>query len=78
MDNLAATVIVTALPAMALSFGVQAVDVNIGITACVLTLAVFIPASEWAAERFGHRRVFMAALAVFTAALVLCAASQAL
>lgn len=78
MDNLDATVIVTALPAMALSFGVQAVDVNIGITAYVLTLAVFIPASGWAAERFGHRRVFMAALAVFTAASVLCAASQAL
>jgi EmrB/QacA subfamily drug resistance transporter len=78
MDNLDATVIVTALPAMALSFGVQAVDLNVGITAYVLTLAVFIPASGWVAERFGHRRVFMAALVLFTLASVLCAASQAL
>lgn len=78
MDNLDATVIVTALPAMARSFGVGAVDVNVGITVYVLTLAVFIPASGWVAERFGHRRVFMAALVIFTLASVLCASAQTL
>nr|WP_276583346.1 MFS transporter [Pseudomonas sp. RIT-PI-S] len=78
MDNLDATVIVTALPAMARSFGVEAVDLNVGITTYVLTLAVFIPASGWVAERFGHRRVFMAALLLFTLASVLCASCQAL
>lgn len=78
MDNLDATVIVTALPAMARSFGVGPVDVNVGITTYVLTLAVFIPASGWMAERFGHRRVFMGALLLFTLASVLCAGSQTL
>jgi EmrB/QacA subfamily drug resistance transporter len=78
MDNLDATVIVTALPAMARSFGVEAVDLNVGITAYVLTLAVFIPASGWVAERFGHRRVFMGALLLFTLASVLCASCQTL
>jgi len=78
MENLDATVIVTALPDMAHSFGAAAVDLNIGITAYVLALAVFIPGSGWAAERWGHRRVFMAALAVFTLASVLCAVSQTL
>lgn len=78
MDNLDATVIVTALPAMARSFGVGAVDVNVGITVYVLTLAVFIPASGWVAERFGHRRVFMSALVIFTLASVLCASAQTL
>jgi MFS family permease len=38
MENLDATVINTALPAMAASFGVQPVDLNIGITAYLLTL----------------------------------------
>ncbi|MFF7706138.1 MFS transporter [Pseudomonas sp. NPDC007930] len=78
MENLDATVIVTALPDMAASFGVAAVDLNVGITAYVLTLAVFIPASGWIAERFGHRRVFMAALLTFTVASMLCGVAQSL
>jgi EmrB/QacA subfamily drug resistance transporter len=78
MENLDATVIVTALPDMARSFNATAVDLNIGITAYVLTLAVFIPASGWVADRWGYRRVFMTALGVFTLASVLCAASQSL
>jgi EmrB/QacA subfamily drug resistance transporter len=78
MENLDATVIVTALPDMARSFNASAVDLNIGITAYVLTLAIFIPASGWVADRWGHRRVFMAALALFTFASVLCAGSQTL
>lgn len=78
MENLDATVIVTALPDMAKSFHATAVDLNIGITAYVMTLAIFIPGSGWVADRWGHRRVFMAALALFTFASVLCAASQEL
>lgn len=78
MENLDATVIVTALPAMGESFGVNAVDLNVGITVYVLTLAVFIPASGWVAERWGHRRVFLAALATFTVASALCGVSQSL
>lgn len=72
MENLDATVIVTALPQMAASFEVRPVDLNIGISAYVLTLAVLIPASGWLADRFGARAVFSAAIAVFTAASVLC------
>lgn len=78
MENLDATVIVTALPDMAASFGVNAVDLNVGITAYVLTLAVFIPASGWVAERWGYRRVFLLALATFTLASLLCGLSQTL
>lgn len=78
MENLDATVIVTALPDMAASFGVNPVDLNVGITAYVLTLAVFIPASGWVAERWGYRRVFLLALATFTLASVLCGLSQTL
>lgn len=78
MENLDATVIVTALPQMAATFGVAAVDVNIGITAYLLAMAVFIPASGWVADRFGHRRVFCAALLTFTVASLLCALSATL
>lgn len=78
MENLDATVIVTALPQMAASFGVRPVDLNIGVSAYVLTLAVLIPASGWLADRFGARTVFSAAIAVFTAASVLCGMADSL
>ncbi|RJF57732.1 MFS transporter [Serratia inhibens] len=75
MENLDGTVIVTAMPQMAAAFGVRAVDMNIGISAYILTLTVFIPASGWIANRFGARNVFAAAVVIFTLASVLCAAS---
>lgn len=72
MEFLDGTVIATALPEMAKSFGVDAVALNIGISAYLITLAVLIPASGWIADRFGARRVFTLALAIFTLASVLC------
>ncbi len=72
MENLDGTVIVTALPQMATSFGVRPVDMGIGVSAYVLTLAVLIPASGWVADRFGARRVFAAAIVLFTLASALC------
>ncbi|WP_338533886.1 MFS transporter [Leclercia adecarboxylata] len=72
MEFLDGTVIATALPDMAKSFGVQAVDLNIGISAYLITLAVLIPASGWIADRFGARKDFTLALAIFTLASVLC------
>jgi EmrB/QacA subfamily drug resistance transporter len=76
MEMLDGTVIVTALPEMARSFGVNPVDLTLGMTAYMLTLAVFIPLSGWFADRFGARRIFVAALLIFTASSVLCGLSQ--
>ncbi len=78
MENLDATVIATALPTMAAAFGVTPVDMNIGITAYILAVAIFIPASSWIADRFGARRVFAGAIIVFTLASLLCGLSQSL
>jgi EmrB/QacA subfamily drug resistance transporter len=72
MENLDGTVIVTALPQMAKSFGVHALDLNIGVSAYLLTLAVLIPASGWLADRFGTRTVFASAIVIFTGASILC------
>ena len=78
MENLDATVIATALPHMAQSFGVTAVSLSIGMTAYLLALAVFIPISGWVADRFGSRTVFGAAIVVFTLASMLCGLSNGL
>jgi len=72
MENLDATVITPAIPAMAKSFAVHPVDLNIGVSAYMLTLGVFIPISGWAAERFGTRRIFTLAIATFTLASLAC------
>jgi EmrB/QacA subfamily drug resistance transporter len=76
MENLDGSVINTALPQMALSMGVSAVDMSIGITSYLITLAAFIPVSGWFADRFGAQRVFGSAVAVFTLASIGCALSD--
>lgn len=76
MENLDATVIVTALPAMAETFGVEPIMLSIGVTAYLVAVAVFIPVSGWLAERYGARRVFVTAIILFVLASVLCALSQ--
>ncbi len=78
MEFLDGTVIATALPEMARTFGVDAVDLNIGMSAYLLTLAVLIPASGWIADRFGARKVFTLALAIFTFSSVLCGIANTL
>jgi EmrB/QacA subfamily drug resistance transporter len=72
MENLDGTVIATALPNMARDFHVEATDLNIGMSAYMLTVAVLIPLSGWVADRLGSRSVFAAATALFTIASVLC------
>ncbi|MCJ9723031.1 DHA2 family efflux MFS transporter permease subunit [Agrobacterium sp. SHOUNA12C] len=72
MENLDGTVIATALPQMAASFGARPVDLNIGMSAYLLTLGIFIPISGWISDRFGARLVFTTAVVIFTLASVLC------
>lgn len=78
MEILDGTVIAPAAPHIAADLGVAPVDINVAITGYVLTLAVLIPISGWLADRFGGRRVFTAALVVFTLASAACAAAPTL
>jgi len=72
MSQLDATVIHTALPAMAASFRIAPVDLSIGITIYLLAQAVCLPASAWIADRIGARPVFAGAVLGFTLASLLC------
>ena len=72
MEQLDATIVTTAIPDMARSLQVSAVQMSLAVSAYVLTLAVFIPLSGWCADRFGGRRVFVVALGLFTTGSVLC------
>jgi EmrB/QacA subfamily drug resistance transporter len=72
MEQLDTTIVTTAVPDMARSLHASAVQMNLAVSAYVLTLAVFIPLSSWCADRFGARRIFIAALALFTLGSALC------
>src|SRR5438067_7360462 len=76
MEFLDATVLTTAIPSIAADFQVASADVNITMTAYLMTVAMGIPLSSWLAERLGPRRVFCLAIAVFTIASLVCAMSQ--
>ncbi|MDQ8033560.1 MAG: DHA2 family efflux MFS transporter permease subunit [Bordetella sp.] len=76
MQMLDSTVVATALPAMAAALGSTPVRLNVAITSYLLAVAVFVPISGWAADRFGARRVFIAAIALFTLSSIACALSR--
>ena len=78
MEMLDATVISTALPAMAKSLGEDPIKLNLAITSYLLSLAVFIPISGWMADRFGARTVFRTAILIFTTGSVFCGFSNSL
>ncbi|MGH8205461.1 MAG: MFS transporter [Steroidobacteraceae bacterium] len=76
MEQLDSTIITTAIPQMARSLATTPIRMNLAVTAYVLTLAVFIPLSGWFADRFGARRMFVLALAIFTAGSALCGLAE--
>jgi EmrB/QacA subfamily drug resistance transporter len=78
MHNLDSTLIATSLPQIAASFGLQPVDLSVGITAYILSSAAFLPLSGWLADRYSARLVFAAAVALFTLASAACGAATSL
>lgn len=75
MEQLDSTIVNTAIPSMAASLHVTPLSLKAVVTSYILSLAVSIPISGWMADRFGTRRVFMSAVAIFTVASILCGLS---
>src|SRR5579859_7560124 len=78
MEQLDATVLATALPAMAEHFKVSPMHMSVALTSYMLSLAVFIPASGKIVDRFGTRPVFCSAILIFTIGSALCGQSTSL
>ncbi|MEO6946989.1 MAG: DHA2 family efflux MFS transporter permease subunit [Nitrobacter sp.] len=76
MENMDSTVIATSLPAIAADIGTSPLTLKLAITSYLLSLAIFIPASGWTADRFGARTVFSTAIAVFMIGSIGCALSS--
>ncbi len=72
MENLDSTVISTSLPAIARDLNEDPISLKLALTSYLFSLAIFIPASGWAADRFGARTTFRAAIIVFVGGSILC------
>jgi EmrB/QacA subfamily drug resistance transporter len=72
MEQLDSTIVNTAVPSMAASLHVTPLSLKAVVASYILSLAVCIPVSGWIADRFGTRRVFAIAIAVFTISSVFC------
>ena len=75
MEQLDSTIVNTAVPAMAASLQVSPLSLKGVVASYILSLAVGIPVSGWMADRFGTRKVFSWAVAIFTLSSVLCGLS---
>ena len=78
MQTLDGTILNTALPSMARDLGESPLRMQSVVIAYMLTVALFIPASGWLADRFGTRRAFLAAIGLFSLGSLLCALSPSL
>src|SRR5919112_3684810 len=78
MENTDSTVIATSLPVIAADIRVDPIALKLALTSYLVSLAIFIPVSGWMADRFGARTVFRAALGVFMAGSLACAAADSL
>jgi len=78
MENMDGTVLATSLPAIARDLHQDPIVLKLAMTSYMLTLAVFIPASGWVADRIGARTVFCTAIGVFTLGSILCGAAVSL
>src|ERR1035438_5076616 len=70
------TIVYVALPAIARSFDVSPAATDGVVVGYLVSLAVWIPASGWVGDRFGTKRTFLVAIALFTIASTLCGLSQ--
>ena len=75
MENLDGTIVTTAAPRIGQALHVPSTSVGLVIAAYMVTLAVLIPLSGWLSARWGARRVFLSAIAIFTLSSLACAAS---
>ncbi len=78
MQGIDSTALSTALPTLARAFHADPIHLKLALTSYMLSLAVFVPASGWTADRFGARRVFIGSMVLFLIGSMLCGLSGTL
>ena len=78
MQSLDGTIVNTALPTMAQALHESPLHMQMVVVAYALTMAVVIPGTGWLADALGTRRVYLAAIVLFSAGSLACAMSPSL
>lgn len=78
MEAVDTTVINTAIPNIARSLSVNPIDLKLALISYLLSLAIFIPISGWIAEKYGIKKVFIFAIAIFTISSIWCGFTDSL
>jgi EmrB/QacA subfamily drug resistance transporter len=72
LEQIDSNIVTIAIPQIARSLGAAPLKLDVLVTGYIISVAVFMPISGWAADRFGSRRVFCCAVAVFTLSSAAC------
>jgi EmrB/QacA subfamily drug resistance transporter len=75
MSILDTTIVNVAIDKLAIDFNSSLTTIQWVVTGYTLALAAVIPATGWAADRFGTKRIYMTSLALFMLGSALCAAA---
>lgn len=78
MQSLDATILNIALPSMAGDLNVNPLQMQSAIIAYMLTVALVIPVCGWISDRFGTKKIFFCAVALFTLGSIVCAVAWSL
>ena len=76
METIDATILTTATPAISHSFSVSPLDLKFALISYCITIAIFVPASGWFADKYGAKKVLLISLALFTLSSLLCGFSN--
>jgi EmrB/QacA subfamily drug resistance transporter len=76
MQMLDSTILNTSLPSIAKDLHESPLDMQNAIISYVLTLALFMPVSGFLSDKFGTKKVFIAALVLFSLGSLFCSLSQ--
>src|SRR5580704_504481 len=72
LEQIDSNIVTIAVPQIARSLGAAPLKLDVLVTCYIISVAVFMPISGWAADRFGSRRVFCCAIALFTLSSAAC------
>src|SRR6201996_2938322 len=75
MSILDTTIVNVAIDRLSIDFHASLTTIQWVVTGYTLALAAVIPATGWAADRFGTKRIYLASLALFMLGSALCAVS---
>ncbi|MEO8972814.1 MAG: DHA2 family efflux MFS transporter permease subunit [Ktedonobacteraceae bacterium] len=76
MSIMDSTIVNVALPSLGRQLSVPGTSIDAVVVAYLVSLAVVIPASGWLGDRWGTKRIFLIALALFSVSSALCGLAQ--